>query len=90
MTFSGDQWGRPQPPTPPPDQPAPQRRGIGAIGCYLVVVGFLVVATVISFVVSAHSTSHLMAWLLLTLTVLLVIVPLLLRNIVRAARRRDE
>lgn len=68
---------------------APTPGGIGAIGCYFVVVAALAVATVISFAVSAHGTSHLMAWALLILTVLAAIVPILIRNIARAGRRKE-
>ena len=97
MSFSGDEWGRPRQPTPPHQQPQP-RRGLGAMGCYFFMVAFFAVVTAISFVVSLHSTSPglgntgqqgsvgLGPWLLLTLTVLLAIVPLLLRNISRAMR----
>jgi hypothetical protein len=87
MSFSGDQWGRPQQ-QPPPDQSTSERRSRGPLGCYLVVVAFFAVCTVISFAVS-RPDSRLMAYLFLALTVLLAISGFLIRNISHAMRRKE-
>jgi hypothetical protein len=89
MSYSGDQWGRPQPP-PPLDQQPRERRARGPLGCYLAVVGLLAVCTVISFAVSRQGGDTLMAWAFLILTVGAVVVPILLRNIAHAAKRWRE
>jgi hypothetical protein len=88
MSFSGDQWGRPQQ-QPPPDQSTSERRSRGPLGCYLVVVAFFAVCTVISFAVSSPTTGYFMAYLFLALTVLLAISGFLIRNISHAMRRKE-
>lgn len=88
MSYSGDQWGRPQPP-PPPDQQPRERRGRGPLGCYLAVVGFFAICTMISFAVTPRD-SQLMPYLFLGLTVLVAITGILVRNISRAAKRWRE